>query len=90
VADHTCEQCARVFESRRSARFCSKRCNQRFRNSHPDPLKECAHLGCSRRVVAKDLCGSHYNLTMYPGRERHAVYEMQCSVCGVPVMKQPR
>lgn len=71
----TCDHCGGVFLNRRSKRFCSKACENRFYRCE-NASKTCGEIGCDKPLVAKGLCAMHWRRkARAEGREKAPVWD---------------
>lgn len=80
----TCSQCQQPIPAERTARakFCTLKCSKA---AHRTSKKICSEMECGRNVLAKGLCGTHYNRTR---PNRHTKKLVECAWCGIEVLKQ--
>lgn len=67
MPDRNCHQCGTAYTpKRKDARFCSKPCMKTWhRVNRTGP---CTVEGCEKVLLAKGMCGTHYQRTYYPNR----------------------
>lgn len=81
-----CQRCNEPIPADRTAaaKYCTAKCGKAANRTTNKP---CSKDGCVKRVLAKGLCGTHYNQDYHPNR--HAKKLVACAWCGTEVLKSP-
>lgn len=86
---NTCIQCGTNLPEHkgrgRRPKYCGTTCSRRAQKAAAKtrPGKPCTENECERKVVARGLCGTHYNRKYQP--DRHKPKTRPCAWCNTPV-----